>query len=228
MKKIICISIICLLSVLLFACGKKAVDTAQTTSDKVTFETNPTIQNSSVFVRNAEEDKNYQINYNDNKTVRKLISKADFKVNPLDNISDIVFTVDEKQYSYDSENGIFTYSDENTEINKELTAQLSDLDRETINNIIIKYTTLYAAPNSGVVHNDFLVKEISNTSLTMSRYDKSSMQELKEGLFCGDYGTLENASTLNLKVGDVITVYYDENIMECYPYQIIIRKIVCD
>lgn len=157
----------------------------------------------------------------DSYAVNCILSNYKFTVNPYDNINDILIKISGKQYGYDSGNGIFTYSDENTPINQEQTVKLNTADLKRINKILIKYQNHI----NGIAGDKFIVKEINSTLLTMAKWDNAA-GELKEGLYCGDYGKIENAESMNIKVGDIITVYYETPYAETYPYRINITDIV--
>lgn len=75
-----------------------------------------------------------------------------------------------------------------------------------------------------IITNSFIVKNSSGTNLTLSRYDKNA-GELKEGLYTCNYGSLDGSADMHFKVGDVVTVRYDYEVYEVYPYQLNVREI---
>lgn len=163
------------------------------------------------------------LNAADSYAVNGILSNYEFTVNPYDNINDMLIKINGKQYAYDSDSGIFTYSDENTPVNQEQTVKLNTSDLKHLNRILLKYEKRV----DGIAGDKFIVKEINSTLLTMAKWDNAA-GELKEGLYCGDYGKVENAEKLQIKVGDIITVYYETPYVETYPYQINITDIVCE
>lgn len=161
------------------------------------------------------------LNAADSYVVNKVLSDYEFTVNPYDNMNDMLIKINGRRYAYDSDSGIFTYSDENTPVNQEQTVKLNTSDLKHLNRIFFKYENRI----DGIAGDKFIVKEINSTLLTMAKWDNAA-GELKEGLYCGDYGKVENAESMNIKVGDIITVYYETPYAETYPYQINITDIV--
>lgn len=157
----------------------------------------------------------------DSSTVNSIVSNYEFTANSYDNINDMMIKINGKQYAYDSNGGILTYSGKTTPL-KEQTVKLDSSDLKRMNKILLKYKQATV----GIISNKFIVKEVSQTLLTLAKYDEKA-GELKEGLYRGDYGKIENAESMNIKVGDIITVYYETPIAETYPYQINITDIIC-
>jgi len=72
---------------------------------------------------------------------------------------------------------------------------------------------------------NFIVKEVDGTVLTLSHYDIDTHDELKAGLYRGDYGETDGSADMHFKVGDIVTVRYDVQVKETSPFQITIREI---
>lgn len=172
MKKFIPILLVFLIAVSLFACTKNKTDTqstANTTENTITeteTEKKTSVTVCAVFDVEKENRKPVTVEEDDAKTITDMLARCKFSVNPLDNLNDAVITVDEKSYSYDSENGIFTYSDENTEINHELTASLSEADIFTLNNILSKYIKFGMGRLYGTDDETGVSKELTTTQST--------------------------------------------------------------
>lgn len=67
----------------------------------------------------------------------------------------------------------------------------------------------------GTIRDTFIIKEIDGTLVTMAKYD-SKAGELKEGLYRGSI----KLDGIEYKAGDIVTVVYDRETEETYPFGI--------
>ncbi len=105
---------------------------------------------------------------------------------------------------------------------KQTTAVVSDPTRP------VKPTKPGEAPTTGTGTtrtDNFIVKEVHGTVLTLHMYSIEHHDELKSGVYRGDYGGLAGSADMHFKVGDIVTIRYDADIGETYPLQITIREI---
>ena len=71
----------------------------------------------------------------------------------------------------------------------------------------------------GTIWGTFIIKEIDGTLVTMAKYDLKA-GELKEGLYRGSI----EPDGIEYKAGDIVTVVYDREIEETYPFGIKINE----
>lgn len=75
-----------------------------------------------------------------------------------------------------------------------------------------------------IITDVFIVKEVHGTTLILARYDRYN-GEYKEGLYSADLSNLDGSADMKFTVGEVLTVRYDYDLKETYPYGMTVREI---
>lgn len=121
----------------------------------------------------------------------------------------------------DGANDVYhSYPEENAPV-KTTTAVTEETTKGTKNT---KPVQSYHAYTGTTIIDTFIVKEVHGTNLVLARYDRNN-GEYKEGLYSCNLGELDGSADMKYNVGDVVTVRYDQEIAETYPYQITVREI---
>lgn len=157
-------------------------------------------------------------NRSQSRKVIEIINGNSFNSHSWDNINDYKIQVNGVDYYYDSKSGIITKDDTHA-------VKLSSEDKASLNSICNECETSTTAADSGTTITDtFIVKEVNGTDLTLARYDMDN-GEYKEGLYSCNYGTIYGSYAMHFNAGDIVSVRYDKEIAETYPYQMNVREI---
>ena len=146
-----------------------------------------------------------------------IINRNKFNSPSWDNINDYKIQIKDVDYYYDSTNGIITKDDTHA-------VKLSKEDKKTMNLICSESQTSASTASEETIEDIFIVKESNGTNLVMARYDMAN-GEYKEGLYACNYGNLYGSYAMHFNVGDIVSVRYDKELAETYPYQMNVKEI---
>ena len=158
-----------------------------------------------------------QLNRSQLRKALDIFNRNNFDSPSWDNINDYKITVNDIDYYYDSENGIITKDDTHA-------VKLSAEDKSAMNRICSECKSAVTAETQKTITDTFIVKEVNGTNLTLARYDIKN-GEYKEGLYACNYGNLYGSYSMHFNAGDIVSVSYDKELAETYPYQMNVKEI---